>query len=222
MDGRQRKWSCGLFVPLFLVASAAAAAPAARYLVSGPMGALAWGPGSLPGTQALLFVFSAAAPVAPSTAGPVTASAPPGPRVLFIVTQLTQAADGAWVQRQWSGDWPLAPKALAIAGDLTQGALDTIAYGTLQVSSVSGTVIQRNVPGRLQIQWAGSSNLAHTTLADSLQTPAFTVALQIAGMGRLATATGTLTVPALGAPIPLQSGGSLAAADTGLLTVALP
>jgi hypothetical protein len=60
-----------------------------------------------------------------------------------------------------------------------------------------------------------------TTIADSYQTAVDTMALQVTGLGRTATAAGTLTVPALGAPIPLQNDGSLAAVASGLLIVTM-
>jgi hypothetical protein len=183
-------------------------------------------PGNQAGAEALVFAFTAATPV--------KAGAAPGPRVVFSVTQ-PALVNGAPAQLQWYGDWPLAPDALepsvlapnapapnvlAIAGDLTQGTLDTQVLGTLVESGANGTVLQREVPGRLQVKWVGSGDLASTTVADSFQTAAYTTALQIVGQGRLALASGTITVPALGAPIPIQSSASLASSTASLAAVA--
>jgi len=237
MSGPQRNGGYGLFLSFFLAATAARADSAASYVVSGPMGAVVAESGNQPGAEALLFAFTAATPV--------KAGAVPGPRVVFSVTQWA-LANNAPVQLQWYGDWPLAPDAqvpsllapnvlapnvLAIANDLTQGTLDIQVRGTLVASSAGGTVLQQDVPGRLQVKWGGSGDLANTTVADSFQTSGYTTALQIVGQGRLANAAGTITVPALGAPISLAipgsaglaaSSASLAAVATGLVSVTTP
>src|SRR5438105_1051042 len=212
MSSQQRQWICGLFLPLLMLAAGAARADqAAGYEVSGSSGAALWGLGSQPGTTALIFAFSQAAPVKPAaTAAPAAPedSPAPGPRVAFLVTQWALVDDG-WVEREWYGDWPLAADVLAIGPDLAQGTLDTTVLGTLETISASGTDLQRNVPGRLQVKWLATSDLASTTTAYIYQTPAYTAALQTVGSGRMATATASLTVPALGAPIPLWGVGTL-------------
>ena len=216
MSGQQRKWSRSLVFPiLVLAATAAGANPTASYLLSGSTGAALWGMGNEPGTQAVVFAFTAASPVKPAPA-----AGAPGPRVVFAVTQWA-LINQDWVQRQWYGDWPLARPALAIAADLTEGTLDTPLLGTLVEQSASGTVVQRNVPGQLKVSWASSSDLANTTSAYTYQTPAYTAALQGSGSGRLATVSANVTVPALGGPIPLSGVGSLAAIANGLLNVTL-
>jgi hypothetical protein len=224
MSGQQRKWICGLLFPLLIVAAGAARADqAASYDVSGSSGAALWGLGTQPGTAALLFAFSQAAPVKPaSTAGPAAPanSAAPGPRVVFLVMQWILAGN-AWVEREWYGDWPLAPDGLAVGADLAQGTLDTTVMGTLVVSSGSGTDVQRNVPGRLQVKWQATSDPANTTTAYTYQTPAYTAVLQTIGSGRMATAAATITVPALGAPIPLSGVGTLSSITTGALSLTM-
>lgn len=220
MSGRRRNWGYGLLFPLFLAGAAARAGPPTTYTLSGPVGAITaeWGSPTgteAPGAEALVVAFTAAVPV--KTGAPPGV---PGPRVVFSVNQWAVGND-AGVQRQWYGDWPLEPKALAIAGDLTQGTLDTPLLGTLVESSAGGMTVQRGVPGRLQVKWTGSSDLANITIADSFQTPGNTMALQVAGLGRTAMVTGTLTVPALGAPIPLQNAGSLTTVASGLLSVTM-
>jgi hypothetical protein len=225
MSGQPRKWGYGLFLLVLLAATGANAdSVTASYGVSGPMGSLVWAQGDLTGTDVLIFALAAAAPVMPATPAGSTGqndASPTGPRVVFSVTQ-RGLVNGAWVQYQWSGDWPLSPEAFTVAGDLTQGTLDTLALGTLQASSASGTGIQRNVPGRLQVVWTGTGDIANTTLANTYQTSSYTTALQVVGLGRTAVASASLTIPALGAPIQLQSRGSLASAATGLLAVTMP
>jgi hypothetical protein len=224
MSGRQKNRICGLFLPLLILAAEAARADqTASYDVSGSSGAALWGLGNQPGTAALLFAFSRAAPVkAAATAGPAVPdnSPAPGPRVGFLVMQWA-LTDNAWVEREWYGDWPLADNGLVVGADLAQGSLDTMVLGTLVVSSGSGTDVQRNVPGRLQVSWQASSDPANTTTAYTYQTPAYTAALQTIGSGRMATATATITLPALGAPISLSGVGSLSSITTGALNLTL-
>jgi hypothetical protein len=221
MSGQQRKRSYGLLLPILaLAATAAGADPTASYVVNGSTGAALWGLGDQPGTEALAFAFTAATPVKSATAAAPAAADTPGPRVVFVVTQWAQV-DNAWVQRQWYGDWPLAPQTLAIAGDLTLGTLDTTLLGTLVERTLSGTAVQRGVPGRLQVKWTSSSDLTNATSAYTYQTPDYTTVLQGVGTGRMASVTATVTVPALGGPISLSGVGSLSAVATGQLSVTM-
>jgi hypothetical protein len=227
MSGQRIKWRPFLFLPL-LVFTAAAAAPAdqtqsASYVVQGPAGAALWGLGDRPGTEAVIFAFSQLAPVKGSSpATPPAKDNPPapGPRVAFSVTQWTMA-NGDWVLSQWYGDAPLTEKALAITGDLAQGKLEATVPGTLVQQSASGTVVRRDVPGLLEVQWVASSSVANATTADTYQTPAYAAILQTAGTGRAATATARVTVEALGAPIQLWGLGSLSSVVSGLLSVTM-
>jgi hypothetical protein len=218
-----------LFLPILALAATAAradSAPAAGYVISGSTGAALWGLGNEPGTEAVVFAFTAAAPVktpaAAATAGPVAPAETdaPAPRVVFSITQWA-LVNNDWVQRQWYGDWPLAPPALAIATDLTQGTLDTPLMGTLVEQSLHGTVVQRNVPGQLKVKWTGSSDLANTTSTYTYQTPAYTAALQGTGTGRMAAVSASVTVPALGGALAFSGVGSLANVASGLLSVTM-
>lgn len=225
MSGQQRKWSRCLILPLMVLTAAAARADqTTRYEVRGPTGAAMWGLSTVPGTQVIAFAFSQVAPLKESTpAGAAQANPPtPGPRVTFSVSQMT-FVNGEWVRRQWFGDAPLKPESLVIASDLTEGKLDTTVPGTLEEYRMSGAaVVRRDVPGRVQVQWLGSSDLANTTLAYSYQTPSYAAILQTAGTGRMARVTGTVTVEALGAPIEVWGLGSLSAVVGGLLSVSMP
>jgi hypothetical protein len=231
MSGQQRRWSGGLLLSLFLVAAGGARADqAAGYELSGATGAALWALGPAPlfgtpeaGATAVVFAFSRAAPVkAVSAAAPAPKEdpPPPGPRAAFMVTRWV-LVNGDWVQQEWYGDWQLAAHELGIAADLAQGALDSTVMGTLVEHGESGTVVQRHVPGRLQVSWTGSSERANTTTAYTYQTPAYTAALQTVGSGRMAKATAILTVPALGGPIPLSGIGTLSSITTGALNVAM-
>jgi hypothetical protein len=224
MSGQQRKRCYCLLLPILaLAATAAGADPTASYVVDGSTGAALWGLGNQPGTQALVFAFSAATPVKVATAaapGTPQDAGTPGPRVVFSVTQWA-VVNNAWVEREWYGDWPLAPQTLAIAGDLTTGTLDTPLMGTLVERSLSGAAVQRDVAGRLQVTWTGSSDLTHATTQYTYQTQDYTTALQGVGTGRMASVTATVTVPALGDPIPLWGVGSLSSVITGQLSVTM-
>jgi hypothetical protein len=222
MSGQQRKWIWGGLLSLFLVAAGAQADQVSVYEVGGTRGATLWGLGNQPGTAAVLFAFNHVTPVKPDTAAnaPKVTLPPPGPRVAFLVTQWG-LINNTWVERQWYGDWPMDAKGLGLAGDLSQGTLDTMVQGTVVESSESGTVVHRNIPGRLQVKWLAGSDLANTTTAYNYQTSAYTATLQTVGQGRMATATATLTVPALGAPIPLSGIGALSAITTGALNVTM-
>jgi hypothetical protein len=222
MSGQQRKWRTSLFLwlPVFaLTVTAARADTAAHYTVGGSTGAALWGLGDDPGTEALAFAFSAANPLPsdPPAPGPLP---PAGPRLAFVVTQWA-IEGGNWVQHEWYGDVPLTAQTLAIAADLTDGQLDATVLGTLVENSVTGTVVQQGIPGRVQVHWMGESDLANTTLSYTYQTPDYTAIVQTAGPGRLAMADATVTVDALGAPIPLWGFGSLSALTDGVLSVAM-
>jgi hypothetical protein len=223
MSGQQkRRWKnikSLLCLPLLVLAATAARADqAANYTISGSTGATLWGLGNQPGTEAVAFAFSAAAP---QSADPSAPPALAGPRVAFSVSQWV-LANRQWVQRHWYGDWPLAPDVLAIADDLNSGSLDSMVLGTLEERSSSGTVVTPNVFGHLHFQWTGSSNRGNTSTAYTYQTPSYTTTLQSVGSGRLAMASGMITVPALGAPITLWGIGNLSAVSSGLLNVTMP
>jgi hypothetical protein len=223
MSGQQRRWIGGWLLSLLLVAVGAASAdPATGYEVSGANGAALWGLGQQPGTSALVFAFSRATPVPAGDAAPeATATLPtPGPRAVFRVTQWS-LANNEWVEREWYGDWPLTVKGLGIADDLSQGALNNMVVGTLVQYSDSGMVVRHNVPGWLLIKWTASSDPANTTTAYTYQTPAYTAALQTVGSGRMAKATATIMVPALGAPLSISGVGSLSSITTGALNVTM-
>lgn len=210
-------------VPVLTVAPAAQAATAAQYNINGGNGAVLSGMGNQPGTQILAFAFTQAALVTsdPSAAAPP----PPGPRLTLSVAQWMWTGSG-WVQRQWYADVPLdtpAPPAappLSLSPDLSQGTLDATVMGTLAVQSSSGTVVQPNVPGRVQVSWMPVSGVTNTTLAYNYQTPAYSALIQTAGPGRFAMANATVTVDALGPPIQAWGFGSLLSVTGGLLSVA--
>jgi hypothetical protein len=208
---------------LVLAATAARADPAASYTVSGSTGAALWGLGNQPGTSALIFAFSSATPVqSDGTAAPSTSddSAAPGPRMVFSVTQWS-LVNGGWVQRQWYGDAPLDPDALTITGDLMQGSVDALVTGSVQQSSSNGTVLFRDIRGRIQIKWVGSSGLSNSSTAYTYQTPSYTTVLQSIGTGRMASVSATVSVDLLGPPIPLSGFGSLGSVQNGLLSVSM-
>ena len=200
-------------VPVLGAAPAAQADPPAQYALNGSSGATLWGMGSQSGTQILAFAFTQATPLASN-------SSAPGPRLTCSVSQWALTG-GGWVQRQWSADVPLDTAALVINPDLGQGVLDATVLGTLVEQSFSGTVVTRNVPGRMQVNWVAVSALANTSLSYVSQTPAFGALVQTSGPGRFATANATLTVEALGAPIQAWGFGSLFSATNGLLSVTL-
>jgi hypothetical protein len=215
----KRRWkNIGFISLLVLAATGVQADQGSNYTINGSSGATLWGLGNQPGTEAVAFAFSQAAPL---SADPNAPALPAGPRVAFSVSQWA-LVNQQWVQRHWYGDWPLAPDVLAIADDLNSGSLDSMVLGTLEEHSSSGTVVTPNVFGHLQLQWTGSSGRANTSTAYTYQTPSYTTTLQSAGSGRLAMGSGTITVPALGAPISLWGFGNLSAVSTGLLNVTMP
>jgi len=212
-----RRWLPALLfaatVPAVIAVPPAQADPPVQYAVSGNSGAALWGLGNQPGTQILAFAFSQATPVASNSATPA------GPRLTFSVAQWALTGTG-WVQRQWYADVPLDAQALMINSDLGQGALDATVMGTLVEQSFSGTVVQRNVPGRVQVSWTAISGAANPTLTYAYQSPAYSAAVQTNGPGRFATAKATVTVATLGAPITAWGFGTLFSAN-GLLSVTL-
>jgi hypothetical protein len=200
-------------VPVLTAAPAAQADPPAQYTVNGTSGAALWGMGNQPGTQILAFAFTQATPLASNSP-----ELPPGPRLTFSVSQWALTG-GGWVQRQWYADVPLDAQALAINPDLGQGVLDATVAGTLVQQSFGGTVVLRNVPGRVQVNWAAISGVANTTLSYTYQTPAYSAIVQTTGPGRFAMANATVTVEALGAPIQAWGFGTLFSATGGLVSV---
>lgn len=76
-------------------------------------------------------------------------------------------------------------------------------------------------PGRLQVTRIGNSRLADTTTAYTYQTPAYATTLQAVGTGRMAMATGTITVEGLDGPIQLWGLGNLSAPVTGQWSVTM-
>jgi len=166
------------------------------------------------GTQVLAFAFTQATPVANNSA------TPPGPRLTFSVAQWALTT-GGWVQRQWTADVALDAQALGISPDLSQGVLDATVSGTLVQQSFGGTVVTRNVPGRVQVSWTAVSGASNTTLSYNYQTPAYSAIVQTVGPGRFAMANATVTVDALGAPIQAWGFGTLFSATGGLLSVSL-
>jgi hypothetical protein len=211
---------------LLLTATAAGAGQTVNYVVSGPIGAAVWGLGDEPGTEAVAFAFSHLTPVEPKNAAASSPTAtaekqklpPPGPRVVFSVTQWA-LVDGEWAPRHWYGDAPLPEKALAVAADLSAGQLDATIPGILEERDETGAVVRREVPGRLQVQWSAIGKPANTTLAYTYQTPSYATTLQTVGSGRASQATATVTVEALGGPIQIWGLGSLSAVTSGLLSV---
>lgn len=202
-------------VPVVTAVPAAQAAPAAQYTVNGTSGAALWGIGYQPGTQILAFAFTQATPT-----GSNASALPTGPRLTFSVAQWALTGSG-WVQRQWYADVPLDAQALTISPDLGQGVLDATVPGTLVEQSFAGTVVTRDVPGRIQVNWTGFSGISNTSLSYNYQTPSYTAIVQTAGPGRFAMANATITVEALGAPIQAWGFGSLFSATGGLLSVTL-
>ncbi len=221
MTGRRGRWSRSLLVSLLALAAIAARADqTVNYVVQGQTGTALWGLGNEPGTEVLAFAFSEVATVKPdTTAAPDNEKTPPpGPRVVFSVTQWA-IVNGEWVRRQWYGDAALPAKALAIAADLGQGTLDATVPGFLEERTQDGATIRRDVPGRLQVQWVASGRPANSSTAYSYQTPAYATTLQTAGTGRAAKATGTITIDGFGGPIGIWGLGGLAGQVHGLLSV---
>lgn len=204
-----------LTVPVLTTSPAAKADPPVQYAISGTGGASLWGFGSQGGTQILAFAFTQATPL-----GNTASAQPAGPRLALTVSQWGFGSTG-WVQRQWSADVPLDAPALTISPDLGQGMLDATVAGTLVEQSFAGTVVQRNVPGRVQVSWTAISGVANSTLSYVYQTPIFGATVQTNGPGRFATANATVTVEALGAPIQAWGFGTLFSPTSGLLSVKL-
>jgi len=224
MLSRYGKWSRSLFLPLLvLIATAAHADPTTVYQVQGQTGAAVWGLGDEPGTEFIAFAFTQVQAVQPiNSTAEIDAEKPadPGPRVVFSVTRWA-FTDNGWVRRQWYGDVPLADKVLTIAPDLTGGKLDATINGSVEEISQDGTIVQRDVPGRLQVEWVGGGRIANTTSAFTYQTSTWATTLQTVGSGRSAQATASVTVDALGGKIDLWGLGSIAAVTNGLLSVTM-
>lgn len=204
-----------LTVPVLTTSPAAKADPPAQYAVNGNGGAALWGFSSQAGTQLLAFAFTQATPL-----GNTASFQPAGPRLALTVSQWAFGSNG-WVQRQWSADVAIDASALTINADLSQGILDTTLTGTLVEQSFAGTVVHRNVPGRVQVNWTAITGTANSTLSYIYQTPTFGATVQTNGPGRFATANATVTVEALGAPITAWGFGTLFSANSGLLSVTL-
>jgi hypothetical protein len=75
--------------------------------------------------------------------------------------------------------------------------------------SLAGTVVLRDVPGRVQVNWTAFSGVGNTTLSYIYQTPAYAGTVQTTGPGRFAMANATVTVEAMGPPIQAWGFGSL-------------
>jgi hypothetical protein len=211
-QGTRRSWP---FLPLLaLLTTMAHADPPARYRVGGSAGATLWGLGNQPGTEAVVFAFSRAT-------AEREANTPPGPRMAFSVTAWTPGSTG-WVHRQWYGDAAVPKEGLTIGPGLAEGTLAVTVLGTLEEQSDAGVAVQRNVPGRVEVRWVARGAPGNTTAAYIYQTPAYRTTLQLQGEGRAATATGSVTVEALGEPISLWGFGSLTAIVNGTLEVPSP
>jgi hypothetical protein len=215
MSGTQPKRVLCFLLPLLIgIPLAAPADPRSMtYTLRGPGATLAWRSGDAAGTEVLLFAFT-------DQVAPPGSTPPSGPHVTFSVTTTTQV-NGITVRRQWYGDAALKPKALTIGPGLASGKLDARVAGTLQEQNAAGVPVKREVSGRLQVRWTAIGPAATTTTSFVQQTPGYSVTLQSAGSGRTATATATLTVGALGAPLRLTSPGGLLAPSNGLLVVSL-
>jgi hypothetical protein len=213
MSVRKRGWARSLIIPVLALAATAARAEQ-TYAVRGPTGAAIWAPLFNGGTEAIIFAFTQSAPT-------VGDKPEPGPRVVFSVTQWS-LVNGNPVRRQWFGDAALKPEWLPIQTDLSVGQLDAEVVGILEEQQFDGSILKREVPGRIQIRWDGAGALANNTTQLSYQSPPYTAILQTIGMGRQANATATVTVEALGPPITLVGIGSLTAVTEGLVSVKTP
>jgi hypothetical protein len=213
MSDRKRGWARYLIIPVLALAATAARAEQ-TYAVRGPTGAAVWAPLFNGGTEAIIFAFTQSAPT-------VGDKPEPGPRVVFSVTQWA-LLNGNPVRRQWFGDAALKPEWLPIQPDLSIGQLDAEVLGTLEEQRFDGSVLKREVLGRIQIRWDGAGILANNTTQVSYQTPPYTAVLQTIGMGRPANAMATVTVEALGPPITLVGLGSLTEVTAGQVSVKTP
>jgi len=202
----------GMVAILALAASAACAEQ--TYVVRGPTGAAIWAPLLNGGTEAVIFAFTQSAPAKGE-------KPEPGPRVVFSVTQWTWE-NGAAVRRQWFGDAALKPEWLPIQADLSVGLLDAEVMGILEEQQFNGSVLKRDVPGRIQIRWEGAGVLANSTTQFSYQSPPYTAILQTIGIGRPANVSATVTVEGLGPPITLIGIGSLTEVTEGQVSVRTP
>jgi hypothetical protein len=198
---------------LALAASAAWGEQKASYVIRGPAGAAIWGLGLQPGTEAVAFVFTNAEP----TRGEKPATAA---RIAFSVIQWS-FTNGQWLRRQWYGDAPLKPEDLSIALDLSEGRLDTTVTGTLEEQRLNGSILRREVPGRVQVKWTPIGGIATLTEQVNYQTPPYAASLQLAGSGRKAAATATLIVDGLDGPIQITGLGSLSSVTNGLFNLTL-
>lgn len=215
MSGRsaKRAW-VWVLLGVLLGISTAGAEQTATYVVRGLGGAAVVGVGERTGTEAVAFAFTEA--VAEKGDPP-----PVGPRLVFSVTW-TVLVNGLPLRRQWYGDVPLSPETLAIALDLTKGQLDTEVVGTLEEHRIDGSVLRKEVKGRLEIRWVGSGTVANMTTAFTYQASGYAATLQTVGTGRTALTTGTATVEGMGGPVTFSGPGTLASVTQGLLSVKTP
>jgi hypothetical protein len=170
--------------------------------------------GEQTGTEAIAFAFAEATPEKGDPPAP-------GSRLVFSVTQWTPE-DGVWVRRQWFGDVPLEKDRLEIALDLTKGTLNATVEGTLEEQRLGGSVLRRKVNGTIEIGWSATGDITQSTSSLTYQSNATTTILQSVGAGRLARATGTVTVDGFGGPVKIVGLGQLASIDEGRLSVNLP
>jgi len=214
MSGRHARRTRWLLLSvLALAVSAAWAEQKASYVIRGPAGAAIWGLGEQPGTEAVAFVFTEAEP----TRGEKPAT---GARIAFSVIQWS-FTNGMWLRRQWYGDVPLKPEDVLIALDLSEGRLDTTVNGTLEEQRLNGSILRREVPGRVQVRWAPVGGIGTLTEQVNYQTPLYAASLQLVGNGRKAAATATLVVEGLDGPIQITGLGSLSSVTNGLFNLTL-
>jgi hypothetical protein len=182
------------------------------YAVRGTGGTL-WSLGDQPGTELVAFAFSDVAPLGGNTPAP-------GPRISFSVTR-SSLVGTVVVRRQWYGDVSIKPEAFQFASDLTQATLEAEVLGSLEERTLTGVVVRRDVPGRLQIRWTPSSSLGNLTATYIYQTPALRATLLTAGRGSATLTSATASVEALGPPIHVTAFGHFSTLTTGTLVVTL-
>jgi hypothetical protein len=197
---------------LVLVASAAHADPV-RYGIAGTTGASLWAMGDRPGTEVIAYAFQQATPEQGE-------EPKPGPRMIFSAAEWQWSLTG-FLRRQWYGDAALPAEAFTIGEGLKDGKLNVELKGTLEERSLTGVVVKRDVPGKLEVTWTAGGDPASTTMSYLYQSPGYSTQVQLVGQARTASITGKLSVEGWGDPINLWGFGSLCDITSGTLSVTL-
>jgi hypothetical protein len=200
-------------LPVLLFATSAAHADPVRYGIAGSNSATLWAMGDRPGTEVIAYVFQKATPE--------QGEAPKAePRMIFSATEWQWSFTG-FLRRHWYGDAALPAEAFTIGEGMKDGKLSIELKGTMEERSLTGVVVKRDVPGKLEVTWTAGGDPASSTISYSYQSPGYSTQLQMVGEARTATVAGKLSVEGWGEPLNLWGFGSLCAVSSGTLSVTL-